>query len=1029
MAVFYGRSLIRERANVLVEHACSGVGSVLLFRGEPGIGKSHAAEYVAAQARALGATVAMGRSWEAGGAPAYWPWIQVFRDLGMDEDPFSDVAAELHVGGPEARFAAFDRAVRALRARAAQRPLVLVLDDLHAADAPSLQLLLLLARQVARARLLVVGAYRDAELELQPGIAPLLAAIAREAEVLPLQRLQPSDVAEWLRDVEPHARAGDGAQLLQLTEGHPLFVVEALRLGQTGELNAWSLVRGGVLDERLGQLTAATRSQLSAAAVFGREFSSADLVALAAPSASGATPTAAEREVSPVFAADAVHSALREALAASIVLPGREPQSYRFSHVLLRDRLYAELQPSAREQLHARAGSVLLARGGDIQAAVFQLFAAGGAVAPEQTAELAVRAARAALQRLGFEQAIEIGRRALRGPRAHTLSTAHVCSLELLVAEALFRSGDAAEALALCTRAAERAERTGELELLARAALVYGTELNSGQVDPQMVSLLRKAEAALPEVDSSLRARVLTRLAASLTPPLKAADGLEALALMREALAMARRLGDAHALLYVLQFAATVGMVVPERERFAMLEESIGLARALKQPLMLAHALPNYVTALLGLGERDRAEAALPELTEVVRALDLPLARLRCSLVQALLASLRDDYAAADSLGEQSLQLARELDSPAGLSLVLTHRLGQAQLRGDPQLLLPLAPTLLARMGSLPGAGPHIAWFLAGVGRVAEARERLAPYIESPETFAELNLWELAGVGGTCVLLRDLELAPRVYGKLQRATDRMFWNMAPGTIVGPFSRVLGDLAALLGKGAEARQHYEKAGAFLLQLGATALAEQCQLAAARPVTDAGESTGRDVRVPAALGRASAAASSEALQLQREGELWTLTSAAGSCVRLKHSKGLGYLQRLLENPGQEIHVLALAGIEQHTGDAGPVLDMHAKAAYRQRLQELREELSEAERFSDRGRRERAQSELDALSEQLAGAVGLGGRDRRAASDVERTRVNVQRRLKDVFDRVAAADPELGRYLAAAVRTGTTCVYMPF
>src|SRR5262249_23489823 len=151
----------------------------------------------------------------------------------------------------------------------------------------------------------------------------------------------------------------------------------------------------------------------------------------------------------------------------------------------------------------------------------------------------------------------------------------------------------------------------------------------------------------------------------------------EVLVLMREALAVTRRLGDPHTLLYVLQFAATVGMLVPEQERFAILEETIGLARALKQPLALVHALPSYMTALLALGERARAEAVLPELTELVRELSHPLGRVRSLLVQGLMASLRGELALADRMADEAAELAREIGSPAGSSLVLTYRLGQ----------------------------------------------------------------------------------------------------------------------------------------------------------------------------------------------------------------------------------------------------------------------------------------------------------------------------------------------------------------
>jgi non-specific serine/threonine protein kinase len=125
---------------------------------------------------------------------------------------------------------------------------------------------------------------------------------------------------------------------------------------------------------------------------------------------------------------------------------------------------------------------------------------------------------------------------------------------------------------------------------------------------------------------------------------------------------------------------------------------------------------------------------------------------------------------------------------------------------------------------------------------------------------------------------------------------------------------------------------------------------------------------------------------------------------------------------------VYALALAGAGEGPEDAGAILDDKAKQAYRHRVEELEDQLAEAEQMGDRGRMTRAREELEALAEQLASAVGLGGRDRKAASNVERARVNVQRRLKDVIRRIAEHDATLGRYLEATVRTGTYCVYTP-
>ncbi|KAA6212552.1 regulator [Streptomyces albofaciens JCM 4342] len=180
------------------------------------------------------------------------------------------------------------------------------------------------------------------------------------------------------------------------------------------------------------------------------------------------------------------------------------------------------------------------------------------------------------------------------------------------------------------------------------------------------------------------------------------------------------------------------------------------------------------------------------------------------------------------------------------------------------------------------------------------------------------------------------------------------------------------------------------------------------------------------------------------LRRKGDYWTLDHD-GLVVHLKHTVGLGYLARLLSEPDREFLARELAAADRGpaapgypgvrewpsspgTGDAGPALDARAKTAYRRRLRELAEELEEAERFHDTGRAERARVELDAVTEQLAGAVGLGGRDRRAASDTERARLSVTKALKAAVKRVAVHDPVLGLHLQRSVRTGAYCSYAP-
>lgn len=223
--------------------------------------------------------------------------------------------------------------------------------------------------------------------------------------------------------------------------------------------------------------------------------------------------------------------------------------------------------------------------------------------------------------------------------------------------------------------------------------------------------------------------------------------------------------------------------------------------------------------------------------------------------------------------------------------------------------------------------------------------------------------------------------------------------------------------------------------------------------------AGELTLRGFRraVPAfrllGLGARSAEAGEVALAtapraprvFRQEGEYWTLVYEE-EAFRLRDSKGLRYVALLLGHPDREFHALDLVASVQGgagapatavereevaaggLGDAGPILDAHARTAYRRRLEELGAELAEAESFADWGRVERLRTEIDFLSEQLASAVGLGGRDRRAAGAAERARVNVTRAISDSVKRIREYGPRLARHLDASIRTGTFCSYAP-
>jgi hypothetical protein len=179
-------------------------------------------------------------------------------------------------------------------------------------------------------------------------------------------------------------------------------------------------------------------------------------------------------------------------------------------------------------------------------------------------------------------------------------------------------------------------------------------------------------------------------------------------------------------------------------------------------------------------------------------------------------------------------------------------------------------------------------------------------------------------------------------------------------------------------------------------------------------------------------------------RREGDYWSLVFE-GRTVRVRDLKGIRYLARLLAHPGREFHVLDLvaaetgrpaqaesgqaAGLSRAAlGDAGAMLDAQAKNAYRRRLAEIEEDIEQARALGDTERAAQADAERDFLVRELSRAVGLGGRDRRAASASERARVAVTRALRQAIARVGEHHPQLGDHLNRAIRTGTYCAYLP-
>lgn len=230
----------------------------------------------------------------------------------------------------------------------------------------------------------------------------------------------------------------------------------------------------------------------------------------------------------------------------------------------------------------------------------------------------------------------------------------------------------------------------------------------------------------------------------------------------------------------------------------------------------------------------------------------------------------------------------------------------------------------------------------------------------------------------------------------------------------------------------ARGLLEQASAIARELGWRELEQRCHSSTAELDAAAPEANSVDDAAGAsenARPGVVSGASDGMPSLTLEGEYWALRAGDVSC-RVPGSRGMHMLAQLLERPGHEFHVLELAGSAPFAdrSDAGEMLDARARDEYRDRLRDLRAEMEEAASHNDLARRDRLASEGDALVSELARGLGLGGRPRRAASVVERARVNVRRRLLLALRHIRVASPTLADRLERGLRTGVHCAYSP-
>lgn len=817
-----------------LDDIAAGRGRLFLIAGEPGIGKSRLVDELAARAQQRGSRVLWGRCWEAGGASPYWPWVQALRShlrglssdelrtlLGMEAPHFAQLIPEIRHQLPDvpeppeldpdsARFRLFD-SVAILMSRISQaQPLVLVLEDLHAADAPSRLLLHFVSSELSHMPVLLIGTFRDTDPMGEP--LDTLAELERQPKTKKLS-LHGLPELELHRLVEVTAGAVPPAGLAHFlhgeTDGNPLFVGEIVRLlHEEGRLDrpvdtiSWrSAIPPGlreVILKRLSRLSQSSQSLLTLASILGREFEISMLQRIAE------------------LPKEAVLESLHEAISARLIIEAPAAVGrLRFSHVLVRDALYGELNVTERIRLHERAGRMLEEQyAGDLASHLTELAhhyfesAPGGDV--ERALDYGQRAALRAAEMLAYEESIRLYAMTLQlVDLKATTDKGLRCELLLGMGDAQGRAGDTRSAKETFKRAAGLARATGSPAQLARAALGYGGRFvwEAAREDPHLRELLEEALAALDQENTPLRVRVMARLAGG---PLRELPDREIRAeLSRKAVEMARWLDDPATFAYALDGRyAAVWWPENLEERVEIAAELISAARQAKDKERELQGHHYLSLALLERGDMTAAREELQVQAGLAEELRQPSHFFYVTTVRAMLAMFQARYEEAEDLIPQAFDQGMHAER----SMAEIYRALQLYALGnDLGRVAEVEPILTKAIDAFPTYYP-LRCALAGVhaqlGRDQQARAIFqAVAADGFENIARNDEWlfAISTLADVAFRLGDADRGAVLYELLLPYSSRVAVS-PPDVCLGSVSLFLGQLATLLGRLDEAERH-------------------------------------------------------------------------------------------------------------------------------------------------------------------------------------------------------------------------------
>jgi len=887
---FVGRREEMDQLKDLLERALSGKGALAMLVGEPGIGKTRLAEEFSVYAELRGARALTGHSYEGEASVPYRPFVEALRgyihtrsDRELQEELgegapdvatlISDVRRRLPdlphaapLDGEAERLRLFESVTQFVRSAARARPLVLLLDDLHWSDKPSLLLLRHLARSVDDARVLIVGAYRDVELDRTHPLAEALAAMRRErpyTRVL-VRGLPESDVIDLIESIGEASEADSprrrlGAALYRETEGNPFFIREVVsHLIEEGllyrEAGLWTTnvrsvselgIPEGVreaIGRRLSRLSEGCGRMLTRASAMTAGFTWHELKAI-----SGVTPVGAQAAAPDASTEPQLLDALDEAIASQLISERTQEGAgrYDFTHALIRQTLYGELSTPRRVLLHRQIGEALEGLyAPNVEPHLAELAHHFYQAAPGGDAEKAIdyakRAGDRALALVAWEEAAAHYERVLQAlellpARDERLQVTVLCSL----GNALGAVGDNVGYRDAFARAADVARGIPDGDAFARAALGFSSPFNDG-FEPEVVAILEEALVLLAPGDSPLRAMVTARLAHAFL----FGDRRERMtALGQEALAMARRLGGKRALAYtlgrIINFStaevAWRGELADHAQLSGQIDEAVSLAEETGDKVA-AFWVPRFrVSYSIMHGDRDVAAAAIDLEERLTHELRIPGMASTWRAMEARLDGRFDDV---EKWGQQGVVDSQRFNARAAQMTFGAQMLDVLRARGRLGESEGAIQQAVARDPTIPLYRAWLALAYQQQDRPDEARvvfDELAAggFASPPDAVSVMTrVSMLVTLAEVCCFLNDAPRAAVLYEHLLPLADYCIVFTLATICTGSASLPLGALATTLGRFDDAERHFEDAIAMNRKLRAPTWVAEAQFGYAR-----------------------------------------------------------------------------------------------------------------------------------------------------------------------------------------------------